>query len=166
MKTGHIVKRVVITVLLQPWASTMRVTSTIPVIPGGIGQGDLTKITVPGEQLTVRTESTLTSIRPTMPISGSVLQTRDQISSTIQPARTTSATTSTTSAASNTVRSDPVFISMRPATVSTVRSVSFAWKPWYFLYLFVFQVFFFFLWSFCEAQLSIKISRSKNFFIF
>jgi hypothetical protein len=124
VKTGQIVKKVVITVLLQPWASTMRVTTTLPMIPGGIGQGDLTKIVVPGEQLAVRAESTITSIRPTVPISGSVLQTRDQISSTIQPART--ASTTTTSAASNSLRSDPVLISMRPVTVSTVKSVSFA----------------------------------------
>ena len=40
VKTGHIVKKVVITVLLQPWASIMRVISTLPWIPGGIGQGD------------------------------------------------------------------------------------------------------------------------------
>jgi hypothetical protein len=83
VKTGHIVKKVVITVLLQPWASTMRVTSTVPLIPGGIGQGDLTKIVVPGEQLTVRSENLVTSIRTAVPISGSVLQRREQISNTI-----------------------------------------------------------------------------------
>ena len=44
VKTGQTIKKVLITVNLQPWASSMRVIATIPTIPGGIAESDLTRI--------------------------------------------------------------------------------------------------------------------------
>ena len=66
VKTGHIIKKVIITINLQPSIPTMKVKATAPIIPGGIVEGDLTKIIVPVEQSKDKQEAVKPAIKATV----------------------------------------------------------------------------------------------------